>query len=137
MRQRRSLDSIGLSCVLETTVEVPILTAKAVLRGDVVANDQEDHASSQSRRRRALSERLAYLDCNTGGTIRDNSHVNQLIIRILSFKAILVHGKGKVKEMLAGLNRGCGIWKAWFWLLVKKVFQNGRFPHLRSLAGWR
>jgi hypothetical protein len=69
--------------------------------------------------------------------IRDNVHLNQLIIRILSFKAILVHGKGNVKEMLASLNRRYGIWKARFWLLVKRLFQSGRFPHLRSLAGWR
>jgi hypothetical protein len=103
-----------------------------------VANDREDHASSQSRRRRALSERLAFLDCNTGSTIR-----GQRSFQSANHSNSVLQGnsrpwkKEKLRKSLQALNQRYGIWKARFWLLVKRLFQSGRFPHLHSLAGRR
>jgi hypothetical protein len=119
-----------------TTVEVPVLTLKAILRGDIRANVWEDDSIPQSRRRRRQPEYMAFLDSTTGSRIRDNSRLNKLIIRVLFFKMILVNANMKVEEIFASLNRRYRVGKAHSWLIVKKALHRWRFSHSRSLAGW-
>lgn len=58
------------------TVEVPILATKAILRGELLANDREDHAGPQQSRRRALPEQLAFLSlpCRQQGSGSQSPH---------------------------------------------------------------
>jgi hypothetical protein len=120
-----------------TTVEVPILTVKAILGGYTKANVWEDNAVPQRRRRRRLPEQLPFLNLDTEVRIRKNNRVKKLFIRILFLKVMLFDTIGKCKDISASLNRLVRVGKARFWFIVKTTLHRWRLPASRSLAGWR